>query len=430
MIRFRSVVLFAAFAMVVVACGSSDDTTTTTVAAATTTTAATQATTTTAATETTVELAALEVWADDKFGPIIVEIAVPFTEATGVPVEVTVIDFQDMREQIATQAPAGEGPDVFIGAHDWLGEMVENGIASPVDLGAKASSFTDVSKNALNWGGTQYAMPYAQEAIALYYNADLVDTAPATMVDLTATCDGLGDAITNCFGVQGGGVAPDAFHNFPFVSVFGGYIFGFSPETGFDVTDVGLDSEGAIAGVAAMEDLVAGGYMAAIDEDDMKQLFLDGEEAFLMSGPWWLNTWDEAGLNYGLTPLPTIEGSPMGPFVGVRGFYISEFGEQKAIAEEFVLNFIATDETMLALHEADKRGPTWIPTIEAIGDDPVFAAFAESATNGQFMPNVPEMGAVWDPLGNQLLAVRQGDLSAADAMAQAAEQVRTAVAGG
>jgi arabinogalactan oligomer/maltooligosaccharide transport system substrate-binding protein len=199
MIRFRSVVLFAAFAMVVVACGSSDDTTTTTVAAATTTTAATQATTTTAATETTVELAALEVWADDKFGPIIVEIAVPFTEATGVPVEVTVIDFQDMREQIATQAPAGEGPDVFIGAHDWLGEMVENGIASPVDLGAKASSFTDVSKNALNWGGTQYAMPYAQEAIALYYNADLVDTAPATMVDLTATCDGLGDAITNCF---------------------------------------------------------------------------------------------------------------------------------------------------------------------------------------------------------------------------------------
>jgi maltose-binding protein MalE len=377
-----------------------------------------------------VALPPLTIWADDKFAPIIQEIAVPFTEETGVAVEVTLIAYGDMQEQIVAQAPAGEGPDIFIGGHDWLGAMVENGIATPIDLGSKAENFTEVSLNALNWGGFQYAMPYAQESIALYYNADLVTTPPTTVEELTAICDELGDTIENCWGIQGGGAGGDAYHNFPFVSVLGGYIFGFSPDTGFDVSDIGLASEGAIAGVEAMSVLVGDGYIAPLDEDPAKQLFLDGKQAFFMSGPWWLNTWDEAGLNYGITPLPTIDGKPMGPFVGVRGFYLNAFSENKAVAAEFGLNFLATDETMAALHEADPRGPTWIPTLEALREDPVFNAFGVSATNGQFMPNVPEMAAVWGPLGDALLSVRQGTATASDAMTQAAEQVANVVGGG
>jgi maltose-binding protein MalE len=331
-----------------------------------------------------------------------------------------------MREQITTQAPVGEGPDIFIGGHDWLGEMVANGIAAPLDLGAKLSDFAEVAINSFSSGGNVYAMPYAIEAIGLYYNADLVDTAPATVAELTAICDDLGDAIDNCWGIQGGGAAGDAYHNFPFVAAKGGYIFGFDPATGFDVTDIGLDSEGAIAGVAAMEQLVSDGYIAAIDEDDAKQFFLDGKEAFFMSGPWWINTWNEAGLNWGVTTLPTLDGDAMSPFVGVRGFYVSEFGDNKAIAEEFLLSFIATDETMLSLFEADPRGPAWLPIIDqATG----FEAFAASAANGLFMPNVPEMGSVWGPLGDQLLALRNGQISAEEAMQNAAEQVRNAVGG-
>jgi maltose-binding protein MalE len=425
--------LLLAFALVAAACGDDDDGTADTTAAPETTAATTTAapeTTTTAAPETTTTAAPLPplvVWADDKFGAVIEEVAGPFTDETGIDVDITVIDFQDMREQITTQAPAGEGPDVFIGAHDWLGEMVANGIAAPLDLGAASSSFAEVGINAFSTGGSVYAMPYAIEAIALYYNADLVETPPATVEELTTICDDLGDAIDNCWGIQGGGASPDAYHNFPFVAANGGYIFGFDPATGFDTSDVGLDSEEAIAGVAGMEQLVADGYIDPIDEDDAKQLFLDGKQAFFMSGPWWLNTWDEAGLNYGVTTLPTLNDSPMSPFVGVRGFYVSEFGENKAIAEEFLLSFIATDETMLALFEADPRGPAWLPIVDqATG----FEAFAESAANGLFMPNVPEMGSVWEPLGNQLLAVRGGQLSAEEAMTNAAEQVRTAVAGG
>ena len=425
--------LLMAFALVAAACGDDDDGTAETTAAPETTAATTTAapeTTTTAAPETTTTAAALPplvVWVDDKTGPTVETVSQPFTEETGIELDITVIDFQDMREQITTQAPAGEGPDLFIGDHDWLGEMVANGIAAPLDLGATASNFAQVSLEAFSTDGNTYAMPYAVQAVALFYNADLVETPPTTVAELTAICDELGDAIDNCWGIQGGGAASDAFHNFPFVAAKGGYIFGFDPATGFDTSDVGLDSAEAIAGVAAMEQLVKDGYIDPIDEDDAKQLFLDGKQAFFMSGPWWVNTWDEAGINWGVATLPTLDGDPMAPFVGVRGFWVSEFGENKAIAEEFLLSYIANDEAMLTLFEADPRGPAWLPIVDqAVG----FEAFAESAANGLFMPNVPEMGNVWGPLGDQILGVRNLTISAEEAMTNAAEQVRTAIAGG
>jgi maltose-binding protein MalE len=433
-LHLRLFALVFALVTVLAACGGDDsDSEATTAAPAEGTTTAAPAGTTTAAPATgttAAALAPLQIWADDKFGPIIEEVATPFTDETGVPIEVTVIDFEDMREQIVAQAPAGEGPDIFIGAHDWVGEMVANGIAAPLDLGDKAANLTEPSLNALTIDGTLYALPYAAENVTLYYNTELVETPPATVEELTAVCDELGDAIENCWGITGGGTAIDAYHNYAFVTAGGGYIFGYTPDTGFDTADVGLDSEGAIAGVEALSTLVSDGYIGPLDDDQAKQLFIDGVEPFYMSGPWQINSLNESGMAWSAAPLPTLAGNVMAPFIGVRGFYVSQFGSNPAIAQEFLLNFIATDETMVALHEADPRGPTWIPVLDAIGDDPVFTAFATSGATGQFMPNVPEMGAVWDPLGNQLLAVRQGTTDATTAMTQAAEQVRNAIAGG
>ena len=180
--------LLLAFALIAAACGDDDDGTADTTAApettaAPTTDAAPETTTTTAAPATTTTAAPLPplvVWADDKFGAVIGQVAGPFTEETGIEVEITVIDYDDMREQITTQAPAGEGPDVFIGAHDWLGEMVANGIAAPLDLGAAASNVAQVGLDAFSTGGSTYALPYAIEAIALSQISRLRVTHSAT----------------------------------------------------------------------------------------------------------------------------------------------------------------------------------------------------------------------------------------------------------
>ncbi|MEN8113705.1 MAG: extracellular solute-binding protein, partial [Actinomycetota bacterium] len=350
--RFIALVgLVLALALVGAAC-SSDDTgeeSTTTTEATTTTTEAAETTTTEAAETTTTEaLPPLVVWADEKRAPVIEAVAPAFTEATGVEVVVTLVDFGDMRAEVTTKGPAGEGPDIFIGAHDWIGELADNGAIAPIDLAGRDSEFTASGLDALKWDGQQYGLPYVTEAVALYYNTDLVSEAPATMAELTAACDAI--EVDNCLGVPGGNDADDAYHHHPFLSAMGGYIFAFDPTTGFDVEDIGLDTPEGIASAQLLEQLVTDGYVASTNYDDAKNLFLAGTEAFWLTGPWELGTLqDQTDVNWSVTTLPTVEGNPMQPFVGIQGFYLSAFSESTAIAEEFLLNFVATPETMKAL---------------------------------------------------------------------------------
>jgi arabinogalactan oligomer/maltooligosaccharide transport system substrate-binding protein len=425
-----------AFSLLAAACSSSDSgdaETTTTAAEVTETTQAPVATTTTAAAATTTapaeDLPPLVVWADEKRAPVIEAIAPTFTEATGVAVQVTLVDNNSMKDEVSTKGPAGEGPDIFIGAHDWVGELATNGSISPIDLGGRDGEFTETGLNALKWDGAQYGLPYVTEAVAVYYNTDLVPEAPATMAELTAACDAI--EVDNCLGIPGGNDGGDAYHHYPFLSVNGGYIFGFDPGTGFDVEDIGIGTPEGISGATVLETLIADGYVTSTNYDDAKNLFLEGNQAFWLTGPWELGALeDQDKVNWSVMTLPTVEGNVMRPFVGVQGFYLSAFAQNAAIAEEFLLNFIATDETMLALFEADPRGSAYIATIKEISSDPINATFAISGETGQFMPNVPEMAAVFGPVGDNFLALRNGDIDAETAMTTADEQVTIVIAEG
>ncbi|MDH3517627.1 MAG: maltose ABC transporter substrate-binding protein, partial [Acidimicrobiia bacterium] len=137
--------------------------------------------------------------------------------------------------------------------------------------------------------------------------------------------------------------------------------------------------------------------------------------------------------------LPTIGGNAPAPFVGAQGFFLSAFSENKVVAQSFLLDFMATEDAMRALYDADPRNPAFKPVFDQLASTPtdprtgrsneVAQTFALSAADGVPMPNIPQMGSVWGPLGDNILAVRNGDATAADAMKAAAEAVRAAVAG-
>ena len=194
--RFTILVgLVLALTLVAAACSSDDtgDESTTTTEATTTTTEASTTTTEAATTTTTEAMEAIElvIWADEKRAPVLEEVAPKVLEETGVALTIEQFNFDDLREQVTQAAPAGEGPDIFIGAHDWTGELAADGIATAIDLGGREGEWVDVSKVAFNYNGSLYGLPYATEAIALYYNADLVPEAPTTFEDMTALCDAL-----------------------------------------------------------------------------------------------------------------------------------------------------------------------------------------------------------------------------------------------
>jgi len=424
-----------AFALLAAACGGGDEAsdTTTSAPAETTTTEAPATTTTVGETTTTEALPPLVVWADANQSEAIMAVGAAFTEATGVELIVEIVDRGTLKDDVILNAPAGEGPDIFAGAHDWIGELASNGVIAPVDLGGREGEFLPTALTAMKWDSEQFGVPFVTEAIAMYYNPDLVAEPPATMAELTAACDELDDAVS-CLVLPGGNDGGDAYHNQPFITAFGGHIFGLSDD-GFDGSEVLLGSDETILGAELLETLVTDGYVPSTNYGDAKNLFVNGEAAFWITGPWEigsLNNPEEnlAAPNWAVAKMPTVDGNKMRPHVGIQGFYLSAFATNAAIAQEFLLNFIATDETMLALFEADPRGTAYVSVFDSIQADPVAAVFAASAADGTYMPNIPEMGSVWGPVGDNFLLLRNGEIGAAEAMTTAQEQVVSAIEGG
>ena len=238
-------------------------------------------------------------------------------------------------------------------------------------------------------------------------------------------CEELPD-IENCIGLPGGGDGPDAYHHYPFISADGGYIFRFDPATGFDPSDVGLDTPEAVAGVEVLQTLVEDGVIQSTNYDTAKNLFLEGSQPFWITGPWELGPLNEDTVTvpWSVAKLPTIDGNNPAPFVGVAGILRQRLQREQGAGHLVParLRGDAGDDGGVVR----RRLPVADVYCRVRGGcrrRPGSADFNESAADGIPLPNIPEMGAVWAPLGDQLLLLRNGEVNAEEAMGAAAEQV-------
>lgn len=363
------------------------------------------------------------IWADDTRAPVFREIGKAYTEATGIPVEVVEIGFGQIRDQFVTAAPTGEGPDIIIGAHDWVGELAASGLLAEILLPPElAAQFDPVSLEAFVYGNL-YGLPYAREGVGLLYNKKLVPALPATFEELIELARKLTDPTLPQYGfvVQN----PDPYHEFPFLSALGGYIFGYDKEGKLNPCDVGLDSPGAIAGAKILQDLFAEGLIpAGLDWDTWTSLFTEGRIAMVITGPWFVGRAKAAGIDIGVAPIPPIQGKNPKPFVGVQGVMVSAFSPNLPLVFDFLFNYFATKETMLALYAKDPRIPAFLPAYKEVAEDPILRGFAESIANGVPMPNIPQMSAVWGAWYDAMALIGNQQLDPATALKQAADNIR------
>lgn len=379
-------------------------------------------------TEEPVEEAAVEpdinitIWADETRAPILQELAPGFLDTYGVGLVIEQVPFGNMRDEFTIAAPAGEGPDIFIGAHDWIGSLIDSGLLAQVDLGDKADQFTDVAKTGFTFDGDLYGMPYAVENLAFVRNSELVPEAPATWDEVIEIGTALIDSgdVTYGFGVSG-----TTYDAYPFYTSFGGYIFGQDENGNWNPDDLGVDGEGMIAAGDWMAEQVASGFMSDNNDwDTAHQLFETGEMPFLMAGPWALDRLRESGVPYAISTFPD-SGQPFG---GVQAFMINALSDNVLLAQAFLQEFVATDEVMNQLFEAGLRPPAWIPTLDII-EDPDLLAFAEAGSNASLMPSIPEMGAVWGSWEAAFQLILAGEQAPADALATAGAQIREVTGG-
>jgi len=369
----------------------------------------------------------LVIWADTKRTAVLKKYADQFGKDNGITVEVKEVA-ENLQTVFVTASQQGSGPDVVVGAHDWIGNLVQNGAIDPVQLSAEQkSTFAAAAVKAVTFNGQVYGAPYALENIALVRNTELAPTAPATLEDLVKAGQDLKKAgkvseiLLDQAGAQG-----DAYHIYPIYSSGGGSMFGLTSTGDPDPKNVTVNSPDSIAAFTKIKELGekgSGALKSSIAAENVVATFTAKKAAFFITGAWNIADIKKAGIAYDITPVPAFAGGkPAQPFLGVQAFFVAAKGKSKALAQEFVANYVTNKEVAMALYDADPRPPALLAAIDdAKAKDADVAKWLDAGKDGLPMPVIPEMAAIWGPFGNAEVAVIKGGdpKTAADAAAKA-----------
>lgn len=379
------------------------------------------------ASESTGVAGSMTIWVDETRINDFESVIQKFADERGVDVQVVQKASGDIRTEFVQQVPTGEGPDVIIGAHDWLGEFVSNGVVAPVELGDKAAGFAEAATKAFAYEGTNYGVPYAIESIALVRNDELATETPATFDELIEQGKEL-DAKYPVLLQQG--AEGDAYHMYPLQTSFGAPVFT-SEDDGSYTTELGMGGEAGHNFAEYLKKLGGDGILDSnIGGDQAKEAFMKGESPYIITGPWYANEFAAEGMTISVHEVPSAGGEPAQPFVGVQGAYISAKANNPVLAQDFVVNYLSTEEAADEIHAAGGRVPALTASADKMTDE-LAKSFGEVAAAGAPMPSIPEMGSVWAYWGATQVAIFTGQekdpVAAWDRML---ENINSEIAGG
>ncbi|NTW40526.1 MAG: extracellular solute-binding protein [Cellulomonadaceae bacterium] len=377
----------------------------------------------------------LVIWTDDTKYDAIKAVADAYATANDITVGVQAV--VDTRTAFITANAAGNGPDVLVGAHDWIGQLVQNGAIDPLQLSATdLGGYSQTAVRAVTYDSQLYGLPYGVEAVALFCNKALVgDGTFATLDDAIAAGQAAVDAGTaeSALNVPQG-ESGDPYHMEPMFTSAGGYLFGTDADGNYVATDLGLTSPGGLAAAAKIGSLGETGsnvLRRSISGDNNISMFAEGKAGCMISGPWALND-VRTGLGedgYTVQPIPGFAGmGPAVPFMGAQAFYVASNGVNKSFAQDFITNGVNTEEAMTTLYEMANLPPamTSVRASQAAGN-PDFEVIAAAAEAANPMPAIPAMAEVWTPLGVAYAAII-GGADPTQAMTDAATAISTAIA--
>ncbi len=338
----------------------------------------------------------------------------PFTEDLGIEVVVEVVD-PDLPQKYQQAAATGDGPDILMWAHDRFGEWASGGLIAPVQ---PAAGWTDgvlgSAMDAVNFDGKTWGYPVFVEAVTLVYNADLVDTPPASFEEIK-------DAQ-----IDGAKILWDynnTYFTMPMLMAGGGYAFQ-KVDGSYDGSTTGVNTDGAIAGAEVLKSLFDDGVMPqGVDYGVMDGAMANGEVAMVINGPWSWGGYKEAGINVAVAPIPTVNGAVSPPFLGVQAMAINAASPNADLAAELLENYLLTDDGLAAWNANGALGALADTSAAAAQPDPLVSGMLEVAANGVPMPSNPEMGAFWAAMGPALTNITTGAASPADALNDAATRI-------
>lgn len=375
----------------------------------------------------------LLVWEDQAKANGIEDAVAEFEKANDVKIKVVEKAYGGQIEDLRLDGPAGTGPDVITIPGDQIGTAVTEGLLNELTVDDETkNSFTESAMQSQIVDNKVYGLPKAVETQVLFYNKDLVseEELPTTIDEWfdyskkVTTNDNYGllalwDQIYYAQGIMSG---------------YGGYIFGENEDGSFNPEDIGLANDGAIEGANIIkkfydEKVFPSGIIGDQGINVLDSLFTEGKAAAVISGPWNLAPYKEAGINYGVKELPLLEnGEHMGSFIGVKSYNVSSYTKNAELAEKFV-KFITNESNSKVRYEKTQE----VPAVTALADDAAVkesesaAAISEQSKYAELTPGITEMNSVWDPVNAALQTVATDKAEPKAALQDAVEQIKSAI---
>ncbi|MFM2261370.1 MAG: maltose transporter substrate-binding protein MalE [Pseudomonadota bacterium] len=348
------------------------------------------------------------------------KVADEFTKKTGVPVVVEAPE--DGPGKFQQAAAAGKGPDIWIWAHDRIGEWIAGGLIQPVTPNKKIQGDIDpLAWKAFTVGGKTWGYPYAIEAVSLVYNKALVKTPPKTFEDVLALDKQLSG--------QGKKAIlwdyTNTYFTWPLLAANGGYAFKLKADGTYDASDTGVNNAGALKGVELLNKMLREKYMPeGSGYAEMEGAMAQGQVAMMINGPWSWDNLRKAKIDFGVAKIPMVNGKKAAPFVGVKGVMINKSSPNKELAIEFIENHMLSLKGLKTINEAEPIGaPASKAYYAELKTDANISATMASAQDGAPMPNNPEMGRFWSAMVSALGNVMEGRQSPKEAMDGAAKRI-------
>ncbi|MDO4784799.1 MAG: maltose ABC transporter substrate-binding protein [Propionibacteriaceae bacterium] len=371
----------------------------------------------------------LVIWSDDKRAAALQSATEAFAKKQGIKIAVQAVS-KDLQTNFITANQAGNGPDVVLGAHDWIGNMVQNSAISPVQIpSAAVAKLSPIAVKAMQFNGQSYGAPYAVETIGLFRNNKLTTVEPKSIEELVTAAKASGAENPLCLPV---GQEGDAYHMQPLFTSGGGYLFAMSADGSYDPKDMGVGKPGSVEAATKIAALAKDGVLkTSIDGKNNISLFTEGKCAYMVSGPWALSDAKKANIDFTLSAIPGFEGAqPAKAFTGAQAMFVASKAKNKTVAEAFINEALTSEEIQTALYKVDPRPPALVElNAKLAAEDANTAKFGELAEKGDPMPNIKEMAAIWAPLGKAQSTVVSGDAEPEAAMKSAGDAIAKAIAG-
>lgn len=328
------------------------------------------------------------------------------------------VESNDASSQIALDGPAGVGADIFCAQHDQIGKLVTSGHVLPVANPSKIKkSLLDACIQGATYEGTMYGYPVSAETYAVYYNKDLISEKelPKTWDDLAKWC---AEFTKKNPGKQGLVLdVGNAYYSIIFASAKGNRLFG---KSGTDFTSSYLTTKEAVEGMKVFQNLRKVGLdvpAADMTGSIVDASFTSGIAAMAISGPWNIENYAKAGINYGVAPLPAMPGekTPSASFSGVRCMFVSAYTDYPEEAALFA-EFLVSDEMQKLRYEITAA----LPSVDMKLDDPIALGFLKQLDYAYPMRTGPQMDKYWEVFGAASSNIWNGadvetELAAADA---------------